>query len=350
MSQPHSEEGEVIEHVIPPALPERNEHPELPGLNDVIPPELAFATDASEAAEGAETGEALTVLGIARLRSVLESLLLVADRPLPLGRILEILQEAAELKPSGEIAGPPLYQPAEVQAALSALAADYRAAGRGIELHQVAGGWQLRTAPANAAWVQRLLQQKPTRLARAQLEVLAIVAYRQPITRPEIDDVRGVDSGGSLKTLLERRLVRILGKKEEPGRPLLYGTTREFLEFFNLRDLKDLPTLREYYDLSEEHKAQVRAAHGEAEAVVPSSEPLLDTMKAAPPPLSRVEIVEQQIVDDAEQLGKIDELISSVSTDFSALNEILTPNAPPAAEPAPPASAAPSDPSQLEEP
>ncbi len=231
-----------------------------------------------------------------------------------------------------------MYQPAEVQSLLLALAADYRDAGRGMELHQVAGGWQLRTAPENALWVQRLLQQKPTRLARAQLEVLAIVAYRQPITRPEIDDVRGVDSGGALKTLLERRLVRILGKKEEPGRPLLYGTTREFLEFFNLRDLKELPTLREYYDLSEENQAKVRAAHGEvgpaekgaeqqelAAAAVAAAQP---GTEPAPPLAAQEapaaeEILDRQLADDAEQLSKIDELIGSVPTQFPELEAVF---------------------------
>jgi segregation and condensation protein B len=95
---------------------------------------------------------------------------------------------------------------------------------------------------------------KPQRLTRAALETLAIVAYRQPVTRPEIEEIRGVDCGAVVKALLERRLVKILGKKEEPGRPILYGTTREFLEFFSLKDLASLPTLREFHELSEEHR------------------------------------------------------------------------------------------------
>ena len=95
---------------------------------------------------------------------------------------------------------------------------------------------------------------KPQRLTRAALETLAIVAYRQPVTRPEVEDIRGVDCGAVLKALLERRLIKILGKKEEPGRPILYGTTREFLEFFALKDLASLPTLREFHELSEEHR------------------------------------------------------------------------------------------------
>jgi segregation and condensation protein B len=96
------------------------------------------------------------------------------------------------------------------------------------------------------------------RLTRAQLETLAIIAYRQPITRPEIEDIRGVDSGATLRLLLDRALIRVLGKKEEPGRPILYGTTREFLDFFSLGDLRELPTLREYSELSPENQEMVR--------------------------------------------------------------------------------------------
>lgn len=364
MSQPRSEESDVIEHIVPATqpLPFPEEEAKAEAAEETAaettaenvaapaPAEeaaefelsdeeaAALAASTPEPSEGPET---LAPLGEYRLRSVLESLFLVADRPLPVSRIVEILEEAAGPVAKHEVR-PPHYQVAEVQSILLAMSTEYRTAGRGIELHQVAGGWQLRTAPDNAPWVQRLLQQKPTRLARAQIEVLAIVAYRQPITRPEIDDIRGVDSGGALKTLLERRLVRILGKKEEPGRPLLYGTTREFLEFFNLRDLKELPTLREYYDLSEEHKAKVRAEHGDAEPTLPLPEPdpqaLRAEIAAAPQP-ERVEIQAQHLLDDAEQLGKIDELIASVSTDFSALNAVLSPPPPPELVPpvAPPA-------------
>lgn len=308
-----------------------------------------------------ETESAPQTLPLPRLRSVLESLLFVADKPLTVQRLIEILEEQAQ-EPSGQ-KGPPLYQPAQVQDALQSLADSYLRDERGVELHQVAGGWQLRTAPANASWVQRQLQQKPQRLSRAQLETMTIVAYRQPITRPEIDDVRGVDSGAALKTLLERRLVRILGKKEEPGRPLLYGTTREFLEFFNLRDLKDLPTLREYYELNDENKARVRAAHpdgsqpslpvdggmgparpdGPQQIALPDTEGpppappmapppappipglLVDAppVPPSPPPISRVEILDQQLADDAEQLATIDALIASVRDETPPIDVLL---------------------------
>ena len=129
-------------------------------------------------------------------------------------------------------------------------------------LHEVAGGWQLRTSPDNADFARRFLRVKPQRLTRAALETLAIIAYRQPVTRPEIEDIRGVDCGAVVKALLERRLIKILGKKEEPGRPILYGTTREFLEFFALKDLASLPTLREFHELSEEHRDIVEKQPG----------------------------------------------------------------------------------------
>jgi segregation and condensation protein B len=99
-----------------------------------------------------------------------------------------------------------------------------------------------------------LVQQKPTKLSRAQLEVLSIIAYRQPVTRPEVDDVRGVDSGSALKLLLERNLIKIIGKKDEAGRPMLYATTTDFLELFGLKNLRDLPTLREFTELTQESR------------------------------------------------------------------------------------------------
>ena len=184
-----------------------------------------------------------------RLVSILESLLFAAAKPLKVQELRKVLAETSQH---------------QIQLALKHLMA--ATASRGVVLAQVAGGFQFRTHPDNAVWVQKMLQSKPARLSRTQIETLAIVAYRQPITRPEIDDVRGVDSGAVLKTLLERELIQIVGRKEEPGRPLLYGTTVRFLEFFNLRSLRDMPTLRDFRDLSEESKATLRARLGESEA------------------------------------------------------------------------------------
>ena len=125
---------------------------------------------------------------------------------------------------------------------------------RGIHLEEVGGGLIFRTNPVYGPFVRDAAAKKPVRMTRAQIETLAIIAYRQPITRPEVDDVRGVDSGPVMKMLLDRGLIKILGKKDEPGRPLLYGTTANFLEFFGLRSLKDLPSLREFTELSEDSR------------------------------------------------------------------------------------------------
>ena len=170
------------------------------------------------------------------LKSVMESLIFVSDKPL----------SERELAKMVRARGP------ELRPLLSELQAEYH--GRGIELVEVSGGFQFRTAAANSPFVRDYVAQKPVRLSRAQLETLSIIAYRQPVTRPEVDEIRGVDSGATLKLLLERGLVKILGKKEEAGRPMIYGTTPVFLEFFGLNSLRDLPTLREFTDLSDESR------------------------------------------------------------------------------------------------
>jgi segregation and condensation protein B len=179
-----------------------------------------------------------------RLESVIESLLFVSDRPLSINELKKLV---------GERAG------GKVTAALEALRTRRQEEGSGIIVVELAGGWHLRTRTDNQAWVSRLVAGKPQRLTRAMMETLSIVAYRQPITRPEIDDVRGVDCGPVLKTLLDRGLVRMIGKKEEVGRPILYGTTPEFLRIFSLKDLGELPTLREFHELNADDMAKVDA-------------------------------------------------------------------------------------------
>lgn len=173
-----------------------------------------------------------------RVRTVLQSLLFVSDRPLSVGQLFEATGIEREL----------------IEKALHKLGGVHREGVSGIVLHEVAGGWQLRTDPSSAEYVRRFLKVKPQRLTRAAVETLAIIAYRQPVTRPELEDIRGVDSGAVLKALLDRKLIKILGKKEEVGRPILYGTTQEFLEFFALKDLGALPTLREFQELTQEHQ------------------------------------------------------------------------------------------------
>lgn len=268
------------------------------------------------AIDGSEGGP--EQLSEAQLTSVVESLLFAADKPLA-------WKQLAELIGTEDIAA--------VRAAVATLEQRYATAG--IQLHAVAGGFQFRTNPDNAVWVQRMLATKPVKLSRAQLEALAICAYRQPITRPEIDDIRGVDSGAALRTLMDRSLIRILGKKEEPGRPLLYGTTKEFLEFFNLGDLKDLPTLREFHELSDEHRAQVEALEGKAAPGTVETQAEAEANRAATRPLSRIEW--KPVQEDQSQLAEIDRLIDEADKKAKLQPD---PHAPPVAadSSAPPAS------------
>ena len=138
----------------------------------------------------------------------------------------------------------------------------------GLQLKQVAGGYQFRTKETLASWLMRLNIQKPSRLSGAALETLAMIAYRQPIIRSEIEQIRGVASGGVLKKLLERRLIKIVGRRDEAGHPLIYGTTGEFLELFDLKDLKELPQLKDIEELMREH--QVRTEKGPEVSLTPS--------------------------------------------------------------------------------
>ncbi len=270
-------------------------NPRPAGIDDLFPTDDEPAAPGDDDPTRIHEPAAATDEG-SRLISIVESLLFAADKPLGLQGMGDLLGE----KDLGK-----------VRAAVATVEDDYR--DRGIQLHSVAGGYQFRTNPANATWVQKLLAQKPVRLTRAQLETLAIVAYRQPITRPEIDEIRGVDSGGTLKTLMDRMLIRILGKKEEPGRPMLYGSTREFLEFFNLGDLKDLPTLREFHELSEEHQAQVAALESVApEGTIDAPGTPEDPNAAPPPKLERVELTAPP--EDSAELDEIDRLISTANT------------------------------------
>jgi segregation and condensation protein B len=142
------------------------------------------------------------------------------------------------------------YERSDLRLALEELVEEYALGERGIILVQVAGGYQLRSIPEHADYIRRLTKSKGVKFSQSALETLAIVAYRQPVTRAEVEYLRGVDSGGVLKTLLEKKLLRILGKKEVPGKPLLYGTSREFLELFGLKDLSCLPTLKEIQELA----------------------------------------------------------------------------------------------------
>lgn len=199
-----------------------------------------------------------------KLQSILESLLFAAGEPVSLTQLANALEEVPRER---------------IRKTLSEMAAGYGGSRRGFLLEEIAGGYQLRTPSEHAVYVRRLLSAKPPRLSRPVLETLAIVAYRQPITRPEIEQLRGVDSGGVLDTLVERNLIRIAGRKDAPGRPIMYTTTPDFLELFGLKDLESLPDLEEFRELEGLREpagaAQTAPPAQSAEAVIsePSYEP-----------------------------------------------------------------------------
>jgi len=206
------------------------------------------------------------------LKNVLESLIFVADKPVSAKRLARSAHATI----------------AEVQPLLDELVGDYQ--NRGVRLYFVAGGYQFRSAADSSEFVKTFVAPKPLRLTRAQLETLAIVAYRQPVTRPEVDNVRGVDSGSALRMLAERGLLKILGRKDEPGRPLVYGTTPRFLEFFGLSTLQDLPTLQEFSDLTEEHKTLFELRTGES----------IDLAAAEIAATEALEIAERELLEQEE--------------------------------------------------
>jgi segregation and condensation protein B len=162
------------------------------------------------------------------LKNLIESLIFAAESPLSIEKLSSIIEGAGK---------------EELKEAIGELSKQYCAGG--LRLENVAGGFQIRTAPEFSPWIKRLFSVTTQKISRPALETLAMVAYKQPITRAEIEAVRGVDSSGVLTTLLEKGLVKIAGRKDEPGRPHLYSTTRGFLEVFGLKDLASLPTLKE---------------------------------------------------------------------------------------------------------
>jgi segregation and condensation protein B len=179
------------------------------------------------------------------IKHIIESLLFVAEEPLTVDRIKAILT---------------LAETAEIRSAAAELAAEYEQRQGGFYLDEVAGGYQIRTRPEYTEWIKKMIQPKPLRLSKPALETLVIIAYKQPVIRSDIEHIRGVDCGGVLRVLLERKLIRVLGRKEIAGRPMIYGTTKRFLEVFDLKSLKDLPTPKEIEELGAT-TAEGTAAH-----------------------------------------------------------------------------------------
>lgn len=253
-----------------------------------------------------------------QVRNVVESVLFVAPQALSVDQLFEATGIDRE----------------KIARALEVLQGERREGISGVVLHEVGGGWQFRTAPESAEWVRRFLKVKPQRLTRAAVETLAITAYRQPVTRPEIEDIRGVDSGAVLKALLDRRLIKIVGKKEEVGRPILYGTTKEFLEFFALRDLNALPTLREFQELTEENREIVEREVPKGVAGIVGE-------------LSDASFQKRVADNDAaseEALAKLESAIDQADTTSKIASKILNPPQPPPEPGAPSAADAPAVP------
>jgi len=220
-------------------------------LEDIVDGEEIGAEDAAGSTlaltdnEREDVGEESATVAVTQqpvdkimLRKIVEGAILAAAQPMTVARILELFDE--EVAPAKD----------EVLAALQDIQAGN--AERGFELKEVASGWRFQVREETAPWVNRLWDEKPQKYSRALLETLALIAYRQPITRGDIEEIRGVAvSSHIMKTLMERDWVKVVGHRDVPGRPSLYATTRQFLDYFNLKNLEDLPSLSEIRDLDE---------------------------------------------------------------------------------------------------
>ena len=164
------------------------------------------------------------------IKPILESLLFVSESPVRLEILVEILPESNK---------------ETILEGIHRIKTEYEDSSKGLELVEIAGGYQFRTKPKWAEWINRLKKTKAVKLSQSALETLAIIAYRQPVIRPAIEEIRGVDSGWILRTLLEKGLIKIMGRRDLPGRPIIYGTTKSFLELFGLNTLSDLPSPKE---------------------------------------------------------------------------------------------------------
>ncbi len=194
------------------------------------------------------------------IKNIIESLLFVAEDPLTIDSIKKVLDSADSNA---------------IRNVLNELSSEYEARKGGFFLLEVAGGYQIRTRPEYSQWIRRLLRPNPLRLSNAALETLAIVAYKQPVIRSDIEHIRGVDCGGILRMLLERKLIRVIGRKEIPGRPIIYTTTKKFLELFELKDLKDLPSPKEIEELG--NSSSESLAHTASEIIEQTAEEETET-------------------------------------------------------------------------
>jgi len=243
-----------------------------------------------------------------KLKNIIEAALLAAGGPLSLDMMLTLFldEEQPEKK--------------ELREVLDQLKQDYE--GRGIEVVEVGSGWRIQVVEEVSLWVSRLWTERAPRYSRALMETLALIAYRQPITRGDIEDIRGVSvSTNIIKTLLEREWVRVVGTRDVPGKPSLYGTTREFLDYFNLKTLDELPPLAEIRDLDEINRSlDLNDTDKASDDNVPSTESTDEAISADSDDGEERITIDEQLAGDNERIEDIDalyEALDEVNTDFS---------------------------------
>jgi segregation and condensation protein B len=272
--EPVSEPGPA-ELALAPEAPALSGHdPAVAGHAQGEADATASTGDAAPSEADAGAGEAAAaeegpVLPPQEIRAVVEALVFASPQPVTAREIAKVLEGV----PKGDW-----------QREMEELRADYARDGRGLQLVEVAGGYQITTRPEYNDWVRELLDPRsPTRLSLQALETLAVIAYKQPVTLPEIIELRGIKSGGVIKTLLEKRLIKILGRKDVVGRPILYGTTRHFLLHFGLKDLGELPRIEDFAEyLGEE--VDVQGLKRAIEAPRPVEVPLSEEVNGDLPP------------------------------------------------------------------
>ncbi len=242
--------------------------------------------DKAPEAEAAEQPEPIVYqeYNAEELQSAVEAVLFMHHKPLSLAKLRELINPNMDEE---------IYR-----TALSNLTASFFDSHRGLELVEVANGYQLRTKIEHKELIRRMFQIAPMKLTNSMLEVLAIVAYNQPLTREGVDKIRGVDSSHLLRMLLDKKMLRIVGKSDEIGRPMIYGTTKEFLELFGLRDLSSLPSLREIEDMLP--KNEVGAEISEEELLAKEMEGIVEASKP-------LEFNDLEMEEDAHEAQKVPE-------------------------------------------
>ncbi len=224
------------------------------------------------------------------IKNIIESFIFISEEPISLDRIRKLLPET-DIR--------------EIKQGIIELIDEFENRNGGFHLREVAGGYQFRSRPEYRQWISLLVQPNPVRLSKAALETLAIVAYRQPIIRADVEHIRGVDSGGIIRMLMERKLIRVLGRKDIPGRPLIYATTKHFLELFDLKDLKDLPSLKEIEEFGK-HESEPAESHAQ--------EPLES-------PVESPEILELELENDPESVQETENQ-SEAQADTISVSEL----------------------------